>query len=154
MLLFFFVSFFSLSLSPVARTPRKVTRHMTTDFDVCEIDLNIYANELAKRCALARAPRRGPDPLSDTVVGQWNKTDSCYGSRQTRTSPSDSVLRLTRIAPARVLSDTTHCPMMTSKSVCPSTVRGSGPHHEQCMPKVRSSQVARSAKQQQSQHSS
>ena len=45
------------------------------------------------------------------------------------TSPSDSVLRLMRIAHARFLSDTTQCPMVTSKSVCRTTVsdRGSGP---------------------------
>ena len=34
-----------------------------------------------------------------------------------------------RIARARFLTDTTHCPIVTTKSVCPTTVsdRGSGP---------------------------
>ena len=45
---------------------------------------------------------------------QWNKTYSCYGSMQTLTSPSNSVLCLTRTARARSLA---HCPMVTSKSV-------------------------------------
>ena len=26
---------------------------------------------------------RDPDPLSGAVVGQWDKTHGCYGSRQT-----------------------------------------------------------------------
>ena len=37
--------------------------------------------------------------------------------KQTLTSTSDGVLGLVRIANARLLSDTTHCPMLTSKSV-------------------------------------
>ena len=45
---------------------------------------------------------------------------SCYGSRQTLTPPSDSALCLMRTAYARFLSDTTHCPMVTS--VCRTTV--------------------------------
>ena len=48
---------------------------------------------------------------------QWDKSYSCYRSRQTLTSQSDSVLGLMRIAHARLLSDTTHCPMMTPQSV-------------------------------------
>ena len=44
---------------------------------------------------------------------------SCYGNRQTFTSPSDSVPCLMRMAHARFLSNTMHCPMVTSKSVCP-----------------------------------
>ena len=41
-----------------------------------------------------------------------------------------------RIVRARFPSDTTHCPMVTSKSVCPTTVpdSGSGPYaHTQIM---------------------
>ena len=45
------------------------------------------------------------------------KTYSGYGSRKTLTSTSDSVLRQMRTARARFLSDKTHCPMVTSKSV-------------------------------------
>ena len=40
----------------------------------------------------------------------WDKTHSRCESRQTLTSLSDSVLHLMRIAQARFLSDTTHCP--------------------------------------------
>ena len=36
-------------------------------------------------------------PLPGAVVRQWDKTHSCYGSRQILTSPSDSVLCPTRI---------------------------------------------------------
>ena len=32
--------------------PRKVNRHMTSDFDVCEVDLDIFANELSKHCTI------------------------------------------------------------------------------------------------------
>ena len=39
-----------------------------------------------------------PDPLSGSVVRQWDKTHSRYGSTQTSTSPSDSVSCLTRKA--------------------------------------------------------
>ena len=37
--------------SLVACTPGNVVRHMTSDFDVCEVDPG-YANELFKRCAI------------------------------------------------------------------------------------------------------
>ena len=57
-----------------------------------------------------------------SVVRQWDKTYSSYGSRQTVASSSDSVLCLMRTAHARFLSDTTHCPMMTSKPVCRTTM--------------------------------
>ena len=52
-----------------------------------------------------------------------------YGNRQTLTSPSDSVSCLMRTAHARFLSDTTHCLIVTSRSVCRETVPdiGSGP---------------------------
>ena len=64
-----------------------------------------------------------PSSLSDTILRLWNKTYSCYGSRQILTSLSDGVLCLMRIAHvARFLSDTTHRPMMTLKSVCRTTV--------------------------------
>ena len=53
---------------------------------------------------------------SDTVVREWDKTYSCYGRRQTSTSPLGSVSCLMRTMHARFLSDTTLCPM--SKSVC------------------------------------
>ena len=65
-----------------------------------------------------------PDPPSGTVLRQWDKTHSCFGSRLTSTS--DSVLCLMRIAHARFLSDTTHCPIVTSKSVCRTTVSDGG----------------------------
>ena len=64
----------------------------------------------------------GPDPVSGTAVGQWNKTYTFCGSRQTLISPSDSALRQIWTAQARFLSDTTHSPMATSKSVCRWTV--------------------------------
>ena len=51
----------------------------------------------------------GPDPLSDSVVRQWDKTYNRYGSwPQTLTLSSDFVLCLMRIARARFLSHTTH----------------------------------------------
>ena len=37
---------------------------------------------------------KGPHPLSGTFARQWDRTDSCRGSRQALTSPSDSVLCL------------------------------------------------------------
>ena len=52
------------------------------------------------------------------VVRPWDKTYSCYGSRQTLILPSNSVLHLIRTAHARFLSDTKRCPMFLSKSVC------------------------------------
>ena len=57
--------------------------------------------------------------VTSKSVGRTTASDpiSCYGSRQTFTSPSDSALRRMRIVPARFLSDTTHCLMVTSKSV-------------------------------------
>ena len=65
----------------------------------------------------------GPDPPLGTVPRQLDKTYSCYGSRQTLTSPSDSVFCLVTVAShARFLSDTAHHPMVTSKSVCRTTV--------------------------------
>ena len=69
-----------------------------------------------------RCRSQGSDPIPDTVVRQWNKTNSCYGSRQTLTSASDSVLCLMRISHARFLSDSTHCQLMTSKSFYRTTV--------------------------------
>ena len=51
---------------------------------------------------------------------------SCYGSRLILTSPSDGVLCSLRIAHARFLSDTTHCPKMIPKSACRRTVSNSG----------------------------
>ena len=45
-----------------------------------------------------------------------------YGNRQTLTSPSDSVSCLMRTAHARFLSDMTHCPTVTSKPVCRTTM--------------------------------
>ena len=64
----------------------------------------------------------GPYPLLDSVDRPLGQTYSCYGSRQTLTSPSDSVLCLMRIAHAKFPSDTTRCPMVTSESVCPTTM--------------------------------
>ena len=54
------------------------------------------------------------------TVGKKNntKTYSCYGSKQTLASLSDSVLCLMKITHARLLSDTSHCPTATSQSVC------------------------------------
>ena len=68
-------------------------------------DATILRLKLTAAC-LAKAPS---DPVPGTVVRRWDKTYSCYGSRQTLTSPSDSVLCLMRIARARFLSDTTEC---------------------------------------------
>ena len=47
-----------------------------------------------------------PDPLSDTVVRQCDKTYSCYGSRQILTSPSDNVVCLMRTAQIPIRHDT------------------------------------------------
>ena len=58
--------------------------------------------------------RKRPDPPPDTVLRQWDKTHSCYGSRQTLTSPSDCVLCLIKIVLARFLSHATRCAMVTS----------------------------------------
>ena len=55
------------------------------------------------------------------TVGQ----NSCH-SRQTSTLASDSVSCLIRIQHVKVLSDTTHCSMVRSKSVCRKTVPDSG----------------------------
>ena len=54
------------------------------------------ASELVSRAY----QREDPDPLPGTVVRQYDPI-SCYGSRQILTSPSNSVLRLIRIAHAR-----------------------------------------------------
>ena len=51
---------------------------------------------------------------------------SCYGSRRTLISPADYVLRLMRITYTGFLSGTRHSPMVTSESVCPTTVPGGG----------------------------
>ena len=53
-----------------------------------------------------------PHPLSAIAVRQRDKTYSCYGNRQTLTSPSDIVLRLMRIAEARYLSALLWGPMI------------------------------------------
>ena len=66
---------------------------------------------------------KGPDALSGTVVEQKDKTYRCHGSSQTLTSTSDGVLCLIGIAQARFLSDTKHCPIVTSESVRRMTVR-------------------------------
>ena len=50
---------------------------------------------------------KDPMPLSGTAVQQSDNRDSCYGSRQTLTSPSDNVLCLMGIVHARFLSSTT-----------------------------------------------
>ena len=63
----------------------------------------------------------GLDPLSGRVVRQRDDTYSGCGNRQTLTPPSDSVLRQTRTARARFLSDTAHYPMATF-IVYPTTV--------------------------------
>ena len=52
---FFVVLFFFFFSSPVACTPRKVIRHMTSDFDECEIDLDMQNNQLSNRCAMTHA---------------------------------------------------------------------------------------------------
>ena len=65
---------------------------------------------------------KGPNSLSGTSIGRGHKTRSCYGSRQTLTSSSFSVLCLMRTLHARFLSDTTDCPKATRKSIareCP-----------------------------------
>ena len=55
---------------------------------------------------------------------------SCYGNRQTWTSPSDGgtvpVWCLMRTAHAGFLSDNRHCPMVTSEPFCRTTVFDSG----------------------------
>ena len=48
-------------------------------------------------------PVKAPKALSGTLLRQLNKIYSCYGSRQTLTSPSDSVLCQMRIALAGFL---------------------------------------------------
>ena len=42
----------TLSFSGALVPPSKVIRHMTSDFDGCEIDLDMQINELSKRCAI------------------------------------------------------------------------------------------------------
>ena len=53
-------------------------------------------------CSLAvnknQTTTNGPNPLSGTVIQQWNKTYTWYGSRQTFASLSYSVLCLMRVA--------------------------------------------------------
>ena len=58
----------------------------------------------------------------NTVVRQQGSRYCCYGNRQTLTSPPDGALRLMRIVYASFLSDTTRCPIVTSKSACRKTV--------------------------------
>ena len=55
--------------------------------------------------------------VSDLTQVLWKKT---------LTSSSDSVLCLMRMPDAGLLSDTSHCPMVTSESVCRTTVSDSG----------------------------
>ena len=57
---------------------------------------------------------KGTNLLAGSVVQQWGKTIGCYRSRQTLTSVSDGFLCLMRITQSEFLSDTTHCPMVTS----------------------------------------
>ena len=52
--------------------------------------------------------------LPGTVPPRWDKDYRCCGSRQTLISSFDSVLCLMRIMHGRFLSDTRHCPMVTS----------------------------------------
>ena len=86
---------------------------------------------------------KGPDPLSDAVARQWGKTYSCYSNRQTVISPPDSVLRLTSTADVRFLSDATHCPTVTSKSVFRTTIPDSGSRLEHSLlPKASSSSLS------------
>ena len=56
-----------------------------------------------------------------SVVRQRLIRSVCCTSRETLTSPSDIVLCLMRVAHVRFLSDTRHCPMITSKSFCRTT---------------------------------
>ena len=76
--------------------------------------------------SLEQSGTKSPDPLPGTILRQRDKTWSCCGSRQTSTLLSDKILCLLTIARARFLSDTTDCPMVTSKSVCRMTVPNSG----------------------------
>ena len=75
-------------------------------------------------------PRR---PRSTACIRHCPRTagqDMSYcGSTQTFTSPPYSFKCLMRTSPARFLSDTTRCPMVTLRSVCHKTVpySGSGP---------------------------
>ena len=63
--------------------------------------------------------RDGRHPLSCTVVRQWDKAcRQLLWELKSWTSPSVSVSCWRRIAHARFLSDTTHCPVVTSKTVC------------------------------------
>ena len=65
-----------------------------------------------------------------TTVVQ-NIQSCCYASRGALTSPSDSILRLTRIAPAGYLSNTAHISMVTSASVVrQSLIMDQGQPHE------------------------
>ena len=65
---------------------------------------------------MSKSVCRTSDRPSDTIVGQWGKTYSCYGSRQTLTLPPGCVWCLMKTEHARCQSDTRHSPMVMSKS--------------------------------------
>ena len=70
------------------------------------------------RCGFASYVFPVSNAALDTVIQQWGKkTYSCYGSRQTLTLPSDSVLCLGRTMHTTFLSDTTHSLMVKWRSV-------------------------------------
>ena len=64
----------------------------------------------------------GPDPSSSTVVWLCNKAFSCYGTRQTLTSPSDRVLCPMNTAQTTFLSKISHCLKVISNSVFRTTL--------------------------------
>ena len=121
---------------------RQANRHSTSDPLTADKRKTTGAiGRTSKQCKerikteMSILPRRlscrwiGLNPPAGTLERQWDRRYCCYASRQTLTSSSDSVLCLMRIARARFLSNTRHCPMVTSKFVCPTTMPGwrSGP---------------------------
>ena len=100
-----------------------------TDFDVTIGPCGVYEGYVA--CAILNRHKTMSDDEvkvclppwqmigSDTVLRQLDTTYSCCGSSRTLTSPSDSILHSYK---AQHISC---CPMVTSKSVCRTTVLGS-----------------------------
>ena len=66
--------------------------------------------------------RKGPSIIRQCRRAVWQNIQLPYGSSQTLLSPSDSILCMMRMAHAAFLSDTTHCPMVTSRSICRTTM--------------------------------
>ena len=72
----------------------------------CMVDyMGVKYQDLVKHAMHVKTTIRYKTLLS--YDSRWDKTYSCYGSRQTLPSQPDSILCLMRIAQARFLSDKT-----------------------------------------------